>query len=146
MGAVGSYLILAAVSLRTLLQLEGLPNQGRILTWLIPYTLLLVAEPWLTARLRKRTVWYAHLYMTVQILLVRELLLVPPHQDTFLALFVPLALQAVQLFGRRTGFIWIGAFPLATIAFLKLTNRKSAISLWLLPLKEYASWWEATPT
>jgi signal transduction histidine kinase len=118
MGAVGSYLILAAVSLRTLLQLEGLPNQGRILTWLIPYTLLLVAEPWLTARLRKRTVWYAPLYMIVQILLVRELLLVPPHQDTFLALFVPLALQAVQLFGRRIGFIWIGAFPLATIAFL----------------------------
>ena len=118
MGAVGSYLILAAVSLRTLLQLEGLPNQGRILVWLIPYTILLVAEPWLTARLRKRYVWYAPLYMTVQILLVRELLLVPPHQDTFLALFVPLALQAVQLFGRRIGFIWIGAFPLATIAFL----------------------------
>jgi signal transduction histidine kinase len=118
MGIIGSYLIVAAVSLRTLMQLEGLPNQGRILTWLIPYTILLVAEPWLTARLRHRYAWYAPLYLIIQILMVMELLLVPPHQDTFLALFIPLALQAVQLFGKRTGFIWIGAFLPATIPFL----------------------------
>ena len=118
MSKLGVYLIVAAVSLRTLVMLEGLPYQGRILLWLIPYTVLLVAEPWLTARLRYRYVWYAPLYLLLQCLLVRELLLVPPHQDTFLALFVPLALQAVQFFGRRMGFLCIAAFPLATIAFL----------------------------
>jgi signal transduction histidine kinase len=118
MGAIGSYLILAAVSLRTLLQLEGLPNQGRILTWLIPYTALLVTQPWLTDRLRNRYAWYAPLYMLLQIFLVMQLLLIPPYQDTFLALFVPLALQAVQFFGRRDGFLWITAFLPATIPFL----------------------------
>jgi NarL family two-component system sensor histidine kinase YdfH len=118
MGTIGSYLIVAAVSIRSLLQLEGLPNQGRILMLLIPYTILLVAEPLLTARLRHRYAWYAPLYLLIQVLLVRELLLVPPHQDTFLALFIPLALQAVQLFGQRIGFICIAVFPVATIAFL----------------------------
>jgi signal transduction histidine kinase len=118
MDKIGIYLIVAAVSLRTLVDLEGFPNQGRILTLLIPYTILLLSEPWLTARLRSRYAWYPPVYLVVQILLVRELLLVPPHQDTFLALFVPLALQAVQFYGRRIGFLWIAAFPLATINFL----------------------------
>ncbi len=118
MSKIGIYLIVAAVSLRTLVQLEGLPNQDRILLLLVPYAILLVSEPWLTARLRSRYPWYPFVYLLIQVLLVRELLLVPPHQDTFLALFVPLALQAVQFFGRRTGFLIISAFPLATIAFL----------------------------
>jgi len=118
MSNISIYLIVAAVSLRTLVQLEGLPNQDRILLLLVPYTILLVSEPWLSARIRSRYPWYPIIYILVQVLLVRELLLVPPHQDTFLALFVPLALQAVQFFGRRTGFLIISAFPLATIAFL----------------------------
>jgi signal transduction histidine kinase len=118
MSKIGIYLIVAAVSLRTLVQLEGLPNQERILLLLVPYTILLVSEPWLSARIRTRYPWYPIVYLFIQVMLVRELLLVPPHQDTFLALFVPLALQAVQFFGRRIGFLVISAFPLATIAFL----------------------------
>lgn len=118
MSKIGIYLIVAAVSLRTLVQLEGLPNQERILLLLVPYTILLVSEPWLSARFRSRYPWFPIVYLLIQVLLVREMLLVPPHQDTFLALFVPLALQTVQFFGRRTGFLIISAFPLATIAFL----------------------------
>jgi signal transduction histidine kinase len=118
MGTISSYLILAAVSIRSLVQLEGLPNQGWILLYLIPYAILLIIEPWLSARLQPRHTWYPPLYLLTQILLVMALLLIPPNQDTFLALLIPLALKAVQFFGRRTGFLWISAFPLATIPFL----------------------------
>ena len=35
-----------------------------------------------------------------------------PDQDATATFFVPLSLQAVLLYGRRQGFLWIGAFTL----------------------------------
>jgi signal transduction histidine kinase len=68
-------------------------------------------------------------YLGVQSLLVIGLILIPPHFDYFPLLFIPLSLSAVELLGRRYGFMWITAFVLAmlwqyviAVRFFKQTN------------------------
>ena len=51
-------------------------------------------------------------YLGVQSLLVIGLILIPPHYDYLPLLFIPLSLYAVELLGRRAGFLWIAAYGL----------------------------------
>jgi len=134
MRKVGIYLIYAAVVLRGLVRLANEPGFGRTAVLLVLYGLLLVlAETQLVQRGALRTFqpepsrlvlasageplpvafWFSLVYLLLQTGLVVELLLVPPILDFFGFLFIPLSMQAVFLFGRRLGFVWIGLFALA---------------------------------
>jgi signal transduction histidine kinase len=104
------YLILASVIIRALVMFGG---QSRLiaLALLLVYGLLLIAYQqrgtWFAANRRR-----AVMYLGLQSLLVIGLILIPPHFDFFPLLFIPLSLYAVELLGRRFGFLWITAFVL----------------------------------
>jgi signal transduction histidine kinase len=102
------YLILASVIIRSWVMFGGQPRL-RVLALLALYGVLLFAY-------RQRRAWFAAdrrragLYLGVQSLLVIGLILIPPHYDYFPLLFIPLSLSAVELLGRRFGFMWIAGF------------------------------------
>jgi len=116
------YMILAAVALRSQLDLEGNNTGGTFLMLLAPYALLLATEPWLLKQIRPEDRpgrrWIGAIYILIQMGLVMAMLVVPPRNDTFLALFIPLTLQAFIFFGRRIAILWICSFPLTTIPWL----------------------------
>ena len=107
---MGAYLILASVIIRSLVMFGGQPRL-RVLAMLAAYSALLIAyqqrRAWFTDD-RRRTA----AYLGVQSLLVIGLILIPPHYDYFPLLFIPLSLYAVELLGRRSGFMWITAYVL----------------------------------
>jgi signal transduction histidine kinase len=134
MHKVGVYLIYAGVVLRGLVRLANEPGFGLAATFLVIYGLLLVvAETRLVQHGALRSPrtersdlvlrgvgqpppiewWLSIAYLLLQTGLVVGLLLIPPILDFFGPLFIPLSLQAVFLFGRRIGFLWIGLFFLA---------------------------------
>jgi signal transduction histidine kinase len=107
------YLILASVIIRALVMFGG---QSRLIAvaLLLIYGLLLFAY-------QQRGAWFAAdrrravIYLGAQSLLVLGLILLPPHFDYFPLLFIPLSLYAVELLGRRYGFLWITAFVLVML-------------------------------
>jgi signal transduction histidine kinase len=107
---MAAYLILASVLIRALIMFGG---QSRFiaLALLAVYGVLLFAY-------QRRGAWFAAdrrravLYLGVQSLLAIGLILIPPHFDYFPLLFIPISLYAVELLGRRYGFLWITAFVL----------------------------------
>jgi signal transduction histidine kinase len=107
------YLILASVILRAWVMFGGQPRL-RVMALLAVYGVLLFAY-------RQRSVWFAAdrrravFYLGVQTLLVIGLILIPPHFDYFPLLFIPLSLSAVELLGRRFGFMWIAGFMLVLV-------------------------------
>src|SRR5512136_2918876 len=110
---MGAYLILASVIIRSLVMFGGQPRL-RVLALLAVYSGLLIAY-------QQRGAWFAAdrrravLYLGVQSLLVIGLILLPPHFDYLPLLFIPLSLSAVELLGRRWGFLWITAFVLVML-------------------------------
>ena len=107
------YLILASVIIRALVMFGGQPRLVALVL-LAVYGVLLVAY-------QQRGAWFATdkrrgvLYLSMQSLLVIALILLPPHFDYFPLLFIPLSLSAVELLGRRYGFMWITAFVLVML-------------------------------
>jgi signal transduction histidine kinase len=106
---LGVYLVYLAALVRAVNSFSRRPEAGLVMGLLVMYGLLLISEPWLS----RRWGWYPWLYLLLQSALAMRLLLIPPHEDFLPMLFIPLSLQAVLFFKRRTGFIWIGAFTLA---------------------------------
>ena len=110
---MGAYLILASVIIRSLVVFGAQPRL-RVLAILAAYSVLLVAYQqrgaWFAANRRR-----AVLYLGAQSLLVIGLILIPPHFDYLPLLFIPLSLSAVELLGRRLGFLWITAFVLVML-------------------------------
>ena len=110
---MGAYLILASVIIRSLVVFGAQPRL-RVLAILAAYSVLLVAY-------QQRGAWFATnrrravLYLGAQSLLVIGLILIPPHFDYLPLLFIPLSLSAVELLGRRLGFLWITAFVLVML-------------------------------
>ena len=105
------YLILASVIIRAVVMLDGL-SRLIALALLIVYGVLLIAyqergAPFAADRRR------AVAYLGVQSLLVIGLILIPPRYDYLPLLFIPLSLSAVELLGRRYGFLWIIGYALA---------------------------------
>lgn len=102
------YLILVSIIIRALVTFGGQPRL-QVLAILAAYSVLLVAyqqrRAWFTVDRRR-----AVIYLGVQSLSVIGLILIPPHYDYFPLLFIPLSLSAVELLGRRFGFLWITAY------------------------------------
>jgi signal transduction histidine kinase len=107
------YLILASVIIRALVMFGG-QRRLSVLALLVVYGLLLVAYQqcgsWFAADRRR-----AVSFLGAQSLLVLGLILIPPHFDYFPLLFIPLSLYAVELLGRRYGFLWITSFMLVML-------------------------------
>ena len=61
----------------------------------------------------QRLAWVSTAYLLAQTALTLAILLVAPDLDFLPILFAPLSIQAVLLFGRSRGFLWIAAFSLA---------------------------------
>src|SRR5512143_3875710 len=110
---MGAYLILVSVIIRALVTFGG-ERRWQVLVLLVVYGALLIAY-------QQRSTWWsadrrrAVLYLGVQSSLVIGLILLPPHFDYFPLLFIPLSLSAVELLGRRFGFMWITAFVLVML-------------------------------
>ncbi len=110
---MGAYLILASVVIRALVTFGG-QRRLSVLALLAVYGILLVAY-------QQRRAWFAAdrrravLYLGLQSLLIIGLILIPPHFDYLPLLFIPLSLSAVELLGRRLGFLWITAFVLVML-------------------------------
>jgi signal transduction histidine kinase len=109
---MAAYLILASVIIRTVVMFDG-PSRLLASALLVIYSGLLFAyhrhSAWFAARHR------AVAYLGAQSLLVIGLILIPPHFDYFPLLFIPLSLYAVELLGRRYGFMWITVFVLVML-------------------------------
>ncbi len=110
---MGAYLILASVIIRSLVMFGSQPRLTA-LALLTVYSVLLIAY-------QQRGAWFAAdrrravMYLGAQSLLVISLILIPPHFDYLPLLFIPLSLSAVELLGRRLGFLWITAFVLVML-------------------------------
>jgi len=115
------YLILASVIIRALVMFGG-QRRLTVLALLVVYGVLLIAYQqrgaWFAADRRRAVV-----YLGLQSLLVIGLILIPPHYDYFPLLFIPLSLSAVELLGRRYGFLWITAFVLVMLWQYVITVR-----------------------
>lgn len=130
---LGALLLYAAIALRAVARFAGEPTRGLMLVLLTVYGVLLLAEPWVLEgqpwhwpdqigspkptqiqpgsrpqrRWEKTIPW---IYQSAQAGVVVGLLCLPPHIDYFAGLFIPLSLQAVSLFGWKSGLVWIAIF------------------------------------
>jgi signal transduction histidine kinase len=126
-----SLLVLLAVAIRGLgfYVLANHPARSIAAVLLLAFAILMVVEPWL----RMRTPWLVHLYLALQTGLLLVLLLLPPHQDFFAALWLPLSAQAMLVLPRPTSFRWIGIFTLVMAIGLVTTHDvRDALGLLLL--------------
>ena len=87
----------------------GLLVDAGMLALLVLFGFLLFTEPFLTRRWRG----YPWLYLALQPVLSIAALRAEPGMDFLANLFIPISFQAVLLFKRRIGFLWIAAFILS---------------------------------
>jgi signal transduction histidine kinase len=107
-----TYLIFLAVVVRAAgWSQDSAPLPGLIWVLLPVFGLILFTEPALTRRYLR----YPRFYTLIQSGLVIAMLYIAPHQDILPMLFFPLSFQAVQFFGKRIGFTWIGVFSAAML-------------------------------
>lgn len=115
MRTAGKFLIFSAVFLRAGVVLAEAPGFGIVVVLLAVYGLLLSVQSWSMHRkystfIESREVQLSYLF--IQSSLVLGLLLVSNHEDFLAELFIPLSLDAVSFFGRRSGFLLITVFSL----------------------------------
>lgn len=101
----GSYLIgfiiIGAVALRDLLLYES--NLLVVILLIALYSLSYSLEPWLSDHIH----WYKIVYFPMQSAVVIALTSLRPFTDFSALLYVPLCIQALRVFSRRTAFFWI---------------------------------------
>jgi signal transduction histidine kinase len=121
-------LIFASVGIRALVWYSSGPYWSLVLGLLALFSCLLFGEPFLERWLGKgekgRLRWLQITYLLLQMSLVMALLVIPPLNDFPALLFIPLSLQAMMFYQRRTGFLWISSFTLATAAILVRGGQK----------------------
>ncbi|HLA06956.1 MAG TPA: histidine kinase dimerization/phosphoacceptor domain-containing protein [Anaerolineales bacterium] len=104
-GYQGSYLIgliiIGVVALRDILFYQS--NPFTVILLLAIYGLLYVFEPWLSSYIN----WHKFLYFPVQTAVVIALTNLRPFTDISSLLYVPLCIQVMRAFSRRSALIWI---------------------------------------
>lgn len=130
MRMIGVYLIFAAVVVRGLVISMDEPYLSRVSGLLTAYGLFLFAETWL---IRYRTLFQfrsAQLtYLLLQSIIAIGLLIVCSYGDVFALLFIPLSLDAVSFFGRRTGYLCITVLSLALTTALLFSEEGLSFGL-----------------
>ena len=127
MRTAGVFLIFAAVALRGFVIFSAAPQFMFVTELLAGYGLLLTGKIWIThheaevqeSPFGKR---WMPAYLLLQATLVLVLLAVSWSEDFFALLFIPLSMDAVSCFGRRSGYVWIAAFSLALTSTLLLAE------------------------
>jgi signal transduction histidine kinase len=115
-GYQGGYLIgfvvIAVVAVR--LALFYRPNLLAPVLLLAVYTVLYVLEPWLASRFG----WSRFIYFPLQAAILLALSNLRPFTDFATALYIPLAIQVVRTFARRTATAWLVALSVLMFATL----------------------------
>ena len=125
MRTLGVYLIFAAIVLRTAVVVFEEPEFPAVMLLLAGYGLLLFGKTLLMRRKSIRPLRFPKTqiaYLFLQSLLVVGSLILSSYEDFLATLFIPLSLDAVAFFGRRTGFITIAMFSLAMIVTLLFSD------------------------
>jgi signal transduction histidine kinase len=118
----GVYLIFVAVVLRALVWYRVSPYFSLVVVFLIIYGLLLSFESLVERRIKsyqeQLLTWFQIGYLFIQTGLIAGILIIPPLNDFGALLFIPISLQAVLFFQRRSGYICISLFTLVMGAIL----------------------------
>ena len=117
-GSRGGYLIgfllLGTAALRAVIFYQGQPQLVAAMLFLAGYGLFYATEPWLSSRLPG----YRFLYFPLQTALLLVATNLRPFLDVTCQLYVPLGVQALHAFPRRTAFAWMILFAVLLTATL----------------------------
>ena len=102
-GYLIGFIIIGVIALRNILFYGGTPVFSVMIALLVTYTLLYIAEPWLSIRWR----WVRFYYFPLQTALVIALTALRPFTDISSLLYVPLCMQALRNFSQRVAVIWL---------------------------------------
>jgi signal transduction histidine kinase len=106
-GYQGGYLIgfifVGVIALRNILFYGDTPVFSAMISLLVAYTLLYIAEPWLSVRWQQ----VRFFYFPLQTVLVIALTTLQPFTDFSSLLYVPLCMQVLRTFSRRVATIWL---------------------------------------
>ncbi|HSR34281.1 MAG TPA: histidine kinase dimerization/phosphoacceptor domain-containing protein [Anaerolineae bacterium] len=105
-GYLIGFLLLGTAALRAVIFYQGQPQLVAAMLFMAGYGLLYATEPWLSSRLRG----YHFLYFPLQTALLLVATNLRPFLDVTCQLYVPLGVQALHAFSRRTAFAWMSVF------------------------------------
>jgi signal transduction histidine kinase len=104
-GYQGSYLIgliiIGVVALRAILFYQS--NPVTVILLLTIYSLIYILEPWLSSHIN----WHKFLYFPLQTVVVIALTNLRPFTDISSLLYIPLCIQVMRAFSRRSALVWI---------------------------------------
>jgi len=98
---IWGFIIIGVVALRVMLFYQS--NLSVVILLLAIYGLLYILEPWLSSHIN----WHKFLYFPVQTTVVIALTNLRPFTDISSLLYVPLCIQVMRAFSRRSALIWI---------------------------------------
>jgi signal transduction histidine kinase len=113
-GYLIGFLLLGTAALRAVIFYQGLPQLVAAVLFMAGYGMMYATEPVLSPRLR----WYRFLYFPLQTALLIVATNLRPFLDITCQLYVPLGVQALHAFSRRTAFAWIIVFAVLLTATL----------------------------
>lgn len=102
-GYLVGFIIIAAVAFRTMIFYQGENNLALVISLLAIYSLLYILEPWFIFKIG----WYKFFYFLLQSVVVIILTNLRPFTDVSSLLYVPLCIQVIRAYRRRTGMIWL---------------------------------------
>jgi len=105
-GYLIGFLLLGTAALRAVIYYQGQPQLVTAVLFMAGYGLLYATEPLLSPRLRG----YRFLYFPLQTALLLVATNLRPFLDVTCQLYVPLGVQALHAFSRRTAFAWMVFF------------------------------------
>ncbi len=111
-GYLIGFLLLGTAALRAVIFYQGQPQLRVAILLLAGYGLLYATQPWLSSRLH----WYRLLYFPLQTALLLVATNLRPFLDVTCQLYVPLGLQALHAFSRRTALAWMILFAVLLTA------------------------------
>jgi len=130
-GYLIGFIIIGVIALRNILLYGGTPVFSVMISLLVAYTLLYIAEPWLAILWRH----VRFFYFPLQTVFVITLTTLKPFTDFSSLLYVPLCMQALRTFPRRTATIWlIFYFTLLAVTVMLGMGWLEGLALTLLDL------------
>jgi signal transduction histidine kinase len=115
-GYLIGFLLLGTAALRAVIYYQGQPQLVAAMLLLAGYGLLYATEPLFLSRLP----WYRLLYFPLQTALLLVATNLRPFLDVTCQLYIPLGVQALYAFSRRTAFTWMIFFAVLLTATLIL--------------------------
>jgi signal transduction histidine kinase len=108
------YLTFAAAISRGFFDIQGYGKLSPMLIVISIYFISLLVETYLISR----SVFFLHFLNALQTILTFSLLLLIVKEDYISLMFIPVCIQSILNFPRKTAFIWIGSVSLLMVAAL----------------------------